>query len=270
VDHPGVGRLYDFYLGGHASWAIDRELGKRVLAAFPLAGHVARANRLCHQRVVRHLAGLGIRQFVDVGAGPPTLGSTHQVAERVDQDARVIYVDNEPVTVAHMQLSLEQDIEPDRHAAIMADLRDPDELWAAVASTDLIDLTQPVALLLMATLHAAGTRRADISERAVARYRELLSPGSYLAISHATDESLPDEVANGLAAVKQLYDTYSRPLIWRSHQQILDLFGPFVLLDPGLTWTSQWHQKEANPAEPAVPFASSNESVLQVGVARKP
>ncbi|HEX4700590.1 MAG TPA: SAM-dependent methyltransferase, partial [Pseudonocardiaceae bacterium] len=153
LEHPSVARVYDFYLGGTANWAIDREFGKKVLARFPLLRPIAKANRLFLHRAVRHLVRQGVRQFVDIGSGVPTMGNTHQIADELAPDCRVVYIDNEPVAVAHSQMLLDQNGDPERHAAINADLREPDELWQRVRDTDVLDLTQPVALLLVAVLH---------------------------------------------------------------------------------------------------------------------
>lgn len=272
LQHPSVARVYDFYLGGNANWAIDREFGKRVLASFPLLRPIAKANRLFLHRAVRHLARLGIRQFVDIGSGVPTMGPTHQVADEVAPDSKVVYIDYEPVAVAHSQVLLDRHGDRDRHAAINADLREPDELWDRVAQTGVIDLDQPVALLMIAVLHVMqpGADGTDIGAQAVARYRRLMAPGSYLALSHITDEGVPEEVGEKLVELKRMYDTRSSSsAIWRTHGEIRDLFGDFDLVEPGLCWTTQWHPEETSPMSPVVRFATPNESVVWAGVGRK-
>jgi hypothetical protein len=268
---PSVARVYDWYLGGSANWAIDREFGEKVLARFPLLRPIAIANRLYLHRLVRHLVKQGVRQFVDIGSGVPTMGNTHAVADEVSPDCRVVYVDYEPVAVAHSTILLEQQGDSTRHAAIQGDLRDPDGLWEKVADTGVIDFDQPVALLMIAVLHVAqpGPDGTDVGPAAVARYRELLNPGSYLAVSHITDEGVPPELDQKLVELKQLYDSSSSPVIWRSHAEIRGLLGDFDVLEPGMTWTPLWHPEETGPNAQLIEFAAPNESVIYAGVGRK-
>ncbi|QUQ64419.1 SAM-dependent methyltransferase [Kutzneria sp. CA-103260] len=272
LDHPSVARVYDWYLGGNANWAIDREFGERVLTTFPLLRPIAIANRLFLHRVVRHLVRQGVRQFVDIGSGVPTMGNTHQVADEVAPDSRVVYIDHEPVAVAHSQVLLEQNGDPARHASINADLRNPDRLWQRVIETGVIDLDEPIALLVIAVLHVQQPDGdgVDVGQRAIARYRELLPSGSYLAISHITDDGVPEDVAGKLVELKRMYDTSSSPVIWRSRDQIRELFGGFELVSPGMGWTSSWHPEETGPTSPVIEFDRPNEAVIWAGVGRKP
>jgi S-adenosyl methyltransferase len=272
LDHPSVARVYDYYLGGSANWAIDRQFGEKVLAQFPLLRPIAEANRVYLQRVVRHLVRQGVHQFVDIGAGIPTMGATHTVADDLAKDCRVVYVDNEPVAVAHSQILLDQAGDTKRHAAINADLREPDELWRQVLETGVLDQSEPIALLLIAVLHVhqPGRDGQDIGAESVGRLRQLLPSGGYLAISHITTEGIPPELDTNLAALKQMYDQRSSSnAIWRTHDEIAALFGEFSLLDPGLTWTADWHPEEASPTAPVVHFVTPNESALWAGVGRK-
>jgi hypothetical protein len=273
LEHPSVARVYDYYLGGTANWAIDREFGKKVLSRFPLLRPIAKANRLFLHRAVRYLVRQGVRQFVDIGSGVPTMGPTHVVADELAPDSRVVYIDNEPVAVAHSEMLLEQHGDPKRHAAINADLRYPDELWRRVSSTGVIDFDQPVALLLIAVLHVhqADQRGEDLGGSSLARFRELLGSGSYLAISHITTEGVPDAQVANLADLKRLYDTSSSSnAIWRDHAEIRELFGDFEIVEPGLTWTPVWHPEETSSIAPVISFNSPNESVILAGVGRKP
>lgn len=271
LEHPSVARVYDWYLGGTANWAIDREFGERVLTTFPLLRPIAIANRLFLHRAVRHLAGLGVRQFVDIGSGVPTMGNTHQVADEVAPDSRVVYIDYEPVAVAHSQVLLEESGDPERHAVINADLRNPDQLWQRVVETGVINLDEPVGLLVIAVMHIQqiGPDGTDIGPQAIARYRELLSPGSYLAISQVTDEGVPDDIAGKLVELKQLYDASSSPVVWRSQADIRALFGDFELVPPGMGWTPAWHPEATGPTSPVIEFDRPNEAVIWAGVGRK-
>jgi hypothetical protein len=272
LEHPSVARVYDWYLGGTANWAIDREFGERVLSMFPLLRPIAIANRLFLHRAVRHLVGLGVRQFVDVGSGVPTMGNTHQVADEVAPDSRVVYIDHEPVAVAHSQVLLEKSGDPARHAVINADLRSPDRLWQRVVETGVIDLDEPIALLVIAVLHVQqpDADGVDAGPRAMARYRELLPPGSYLAVSHLTDDGVPDDMTDKLVELKKMYDTSSSPVIWRTHDQIRALLGDFDLVPPGMGWTQSWHPEETGPNSPVIDFERPNEAAIWAGVGRKP
>jgi O-methyltransferase involved in polyketide biosynthesis len=271
LDRPSVARVYDWYLGGTSNWAIDREFGERVLTAMPIVKPIAMANRLFLNRLVRYLVRAGVRQFVDIGAGIPTMGSTHQVADGLAKDTRVVYADHEPVAVAHSRALLEKYGDPNRHAAINGDLRDPDGLWERVLATGVIDPEQPIALLLIAVLHVQqlDADGVEIGPTVVARYRELLSSGSYLAISHGTTEGLPEQVEAQLNALKRMYDASGSPVIWRSHAEIEAMLGDFELVEPGMTWTSLWHPEETGSDAPSIEFDSPEESVVYVGVGRK-
>lgn len=271
LDHPTAARVYDWLLGGTANWAIDREFGTKVVARFPLLKDISLANRLFLHRSVRHLARLGVRQFIDVGSGIPTMGNTHQVADEVAPDSRVVYIDNEPVAVAHSKILLEEEGDPDRHAAIQADLRDPDELWSAVHQTGVIDFSQPVALLLVAVLHFQQLRHGvDRGPAAVARLRQLLPSGSYLVLSHTTYEGVPQPLYENLVDLDEMYKSTANPVIWRPQAEIRAMFGDFELIEPGMTWTTVWHPEDSSPRSPKIEFDTPEESVILVGVARKP
>jgi hypothetical protein len=268
-----VAGVYDYYLGGNANSASDRQFGNTVMATFPLVRLIALANRIFLHRAVRHLMRLGIRQFVDVGSGMPTMGNTHAIAEEFDSGAAtVVYVDNDPGTVAHSRFLIGQTGDPARHAVIHADLRDPDRLWQRVADTGLIQLTEPVALLFIAVLHIRQLDGAgrDVAPRSLARYRELLSHGSYLALSHATKEHVPDHIGAKLSDLGPMYAARISQVRWRSRDDIAQFFGDFELLPPGITWTPLWHPEESAPGSPVVTFTSPGESAVLAGIGRKP
>lgn len=273
LERPSVARVYDYLLDGHTNWAVDREFGDRAVDAFPLLKLVAKANRQFLFRAVRHLMRRGVRQFIDLGAGVPTMDHTHTVADRYEPgSARVVYVDNEPVAVAHAQVLLEQEGDARRHTAINGDLRAPHRIWEQVAGTELIDFDRPVALLMIAVLHVQQRDEdgRDIGNDVTAAYRELLPQGSYLAISHLTDDGVPPELNESLRELKKTYDGGGNPVIWRSRQQIADLFGNFELIDPGLTWTPLWHPEEKGSAFENIVFEQPSEAVIYAGVGRKP
>lgn len=274
LEHPSVARVYDYYLGGTANWAIDREFGKKVLTRFPLLRPIAKANRLFLHRVVRYLVRQGVRQFVDIGSGVPTMGNTHQVADELAPGtAHVVYVDNEPVAVAHSEMLLDQHGDRTRHAVINADLREPDQLWDQVRRTGVIDLNEPVALLLIAVLHLQqpGPDGQDVGAASVARYRELMAPGSYLAISQLTQDGVGPAMVERLDELDRMYRASgSSSAQYRSQQEIRDLFGDFTIVEPGLTWTPLWHPEETSSIAPVISFEVPNESAIIAGAGRKP
>jgi S-adenosyl methyltransferase len=215
----------------------------------------------------------GVRQFIDLGAGVPTVDHIHSIADQADAGStKVVYVDHEPVAVAHAQILLEEQGDPHRHVAINADLRAPQRLWQQITETGLIDFSKPLAMLMIAVLHMRqqDEHGRDIGDQIVAHYRELLPRGSYLAISHITDEGVPADIADKLAQLKTMYDTSSSPVIWRSHTQIADLLGNFELINPGLTWTPCWHPEETGSSIQHISFNHPSESVIYAGVGRKP
>jgi hypothetical protein len=200
------------------------------------------------------------------------------VADEVRQEAgampdvRVVYVDNDPVAVAHATMLLGREGDAARHAVIEADLRRPDELWQKALDTQLLDPDEPIALLLIAILHVHQPDGSgiDIGPDAVARFRELLPVGSFLAISHITDEGVPDELGDKLVELKRMYDeSSSSDVIWRSHADIQALLDDFRLVEPGWTWTPEWHPEETGPNVRTVTFRTPNESVIWAGVGKK-
>jgi hypothetical protein len=277
LDRPSVARLYDYFLGGSANWAIDRDFGERVLTRLPLIRDMAIANRLFLNRVVRHLTRLGVRQFLDIGAGVPTAGNTHQVADQLavaagrTPDTRVVYADNEPVAVAHAELLLDSDGDPNRHAAIDADLRDPDDLWRKALDTELLEPDEPIALLLIAVLHfhQAGPDGNDIGAECVARFRELLPAGSFLAVSHTTIDGVPVEIQDKLAELGMMYEASSNKGMGRTRAEIASLLGDFRLVEPGWRWTPEWHPEETGPGARSVAFPAPNHAAVWCGVGEK-
>lgn len=276
LSRPSIARIYDYFLGGDANWEIDRRFADELLDEFPILRPIARSNRLFLHRLVRYLTKQGIRQFVDLGSGVPTMGHAHEVAEQVAPgQVRVAYVDHEPVAVAHSRSLLRQYGDEDRHTAIHADLRDPAGLWQKIAETGVIDLDEPVGLLMIAVLHiqqlpAPGRPASeDLGPALVETYRELLAPGSYLGISHVTNEGIPAEFAAMLARIKTRYDESGSPVVWRTAGEIRELFGNFRFVDPGLVWTPEWHPDEAVVTDEEPHLDDVKQSIVLAGVARK-
>jgi len=252
-----VARVYDYWLGGSHNFLPDQDLGRSMAAVDPNVKAIARANRAFLGRAVRFLAASGIRQFLDIGSGIPTEGNVHEVAQQAEPACRVAYAEVDPVAVAHSKAILAGN---PGAAIIEADLREPDKILAHEQMRRLIDLGQPTGLLLVAVLHCIGD--ADDPWRIVATLRDALAPGSYLVLSHATNESRPDVVR---AAEKVYHRSAPSDGRTRSREEILHFFDGFDLAEPGLTYVPQW--RPDSPAD--VPDDPSTLWFL-VGVARKP
>src|SRR4051794_27903094 len=186
MTRPSAARMYDYYLGGAHNFGVDREVASKMLALFPDGAMIAQANRAFLHRTVRYMLDRGVRQFLDIGSGIPTSGNVHETAQQVEPEARVLYVDHDPVAVAHSELLLRDEPRAD---VLQADLRRPDEIFEAPQLRDLLDLSQPVGVLMIAVLHFVAPE--DEPEAFVGRLRELLPAGSHLAISHGTGQGRP-------------------------------------------------------------------------------
>jgi O-methyltransferase involved in polyketide biosynthesis len=254
---PSSARMYDFYLGGTHNFEADREAARRVIAAMPEAPAIARVNRGFLGRAVRFLLDAGVRQFLDVGSGVPTVGNVHEIAQRIDPDARVVYVDIDPVAVIHARQLLAGN---DRATAIVADLRRPEDLLGLLhepSQRAVLDLSRPVGLLLVSMLHFVPGEEAY---QAVTALRDALAPGSYLVLTHGATEGFdPGEAAQ----VQGVYQQTTTPGRLRSRPGVKRFFGDFDLVPPGLVWVREWH-----PAGPD--YGQANKVGMLAGVARKP
>ncbi|HEU4947222.1 MAG TPA: SAM-dependent methyltransferase [Kribbella sp.] len=227
---PNGARIYDAMLGGKDNFAVDRAAVEQMLKANPMAPRTARANRDFLGRAVRYLGGeCGIQQFLDIGTGLPTVQNVHEVALEQDPEAKVVYVDYDPVVVTHGKALLagSKTVE-----VIQGDLRRPSEVLAAAGRS--LDLSQPVAVLLVAILHFISDD--ENPQNIVREFREAMAPGSYLVISHTADES----AETVMGAAKQGFKMAGAPLTPRSRAQISALFEGFELVDPGLVDVRQW------------------------------
>ena len=234
VSTPSPARLYNYYLGGKDNFAADREAAEAILAVMPEGRQVARENRAFLRRVVRHLtAEAGIRQFVDLGTGLPTQGNVHEVAREVAAGVRVVYVDNDPIVLAHGEALLVRD---EHTTFVEADMRRPDEILAHPKLRERIDFSRPVAVLFVSVLQFV----TDDGEAAglVRRFRDELCPGSHVAISTITSTGQDEE------KVKTIIEAYQRstaPAVLRTRPQIERLFGDLDLAAPGLVTAPEWH-----------------------------
>lgn len=233
---PSVSRIYDYYLGGSHNFEVDREAARRAMEAMPGLPKVMQANRAFMRRAVRYAVDSGITQFLDIGSGIPTFGNVHEVAQAAAPEARVVYVDNDPVAVAHSQAVLEG---TERTRIAAADLREPATILNSPQVQDLLDLDRPVALLLIAVLHF--TTDADEPEKAVAELLDALAPGSLLVLTHASLESGPMTSEQG-GAVQGVYQRASSPLVMRSRAGVERFFDGLELVEPGLVAMPDWRR----------------------------
>ncbi|MGW0289002.1 SAM-dependent methyltransferase [Streptomyces tuirus] len=249
ISVPSVSRMYDYYLGGSHNFEVDREAARRAMEFMPGLPKVMQANRAFMRRAVRYAAGQGVSQFLDVGSGIPTFGNVHEVAQAARPGARVVYVDHDPVAVAHSQAVLE---DSDDAGVVAADLRKPQEILRSPEVERLIDLNQPVALLLVAILHFVEDE--DDPYGAVAELREALAPGSLLVLSHACYEGipLPPERAGGAVDV---YEDIRNPLIMRSREEIARFFEGYDMVEPGLVAMPHWRPDTAPEDEDPYAFS---------------
>ena len=238
---PSIARVYDYLLGGKDNFACDREVADRLRAEVPEAPVMAAQNRAFLGRVVRFLADRGITQFVDIGAGLPTRHNVHQVAQSVNPDARVAYVDNDPIVLAHARALL---AENQHTIAVDGDLRDPATILADPDLNKLIDLDRPVAFLLIGILYffADADRPFDI----VDQLKAAMPPGSYLAISHVVS----DYDLAGITRAQEIYRGFLHRSgdARRTRAQVQTFFDGLDLVEPGLVCVRDWHDDRPDPS----------------------
>ena len=232
VTRPSIARIYDYLLFGKDNFAADRAAADRLMESRLDPRRLALANRGFLRRAVRFLARQGISQFLDLGSGLPTSPSVHEVAREVIADARVVYVDHDPIVVAHNDALLAT---RDGVVTIRADVRDPDAVIGHEALARCLDFGRPVAVLLLSVLHFISPE--EDAPGIIARFREHMAPGSYLAISIGTSDGADPEM---LANATETYADARMPFTLRSRAQIMDLFKGFDLVEPGLVSLPDW------------------------------
>ncbi|MER7013577.1 SAM-dependent methyltransferase [Saccharopolyspora sp. NPDC000359] len=254
LEKPNAARVYDYYLGGDHNFAVDRGMAEEAIAMWPDLPLIMQANRAFLRRAVQYCAERGIRQFLDLGSGIPTVGNVHEVAQQAAPGARVVYVDTDPIAVAYSRKLLQDN--PDA-TIVDADLRDPEAVLASPEVAELLDLSQPIALMMVAVLHFVTDD--DEPGKIVARYREAMAPGSYLVISHASAESRPDV---GPAHADLYRRRTSTPMTMRTRSEVTGFFEGFELVDPGVVFLQQWRSAEVGEQPERFPGLA--------GVGRKP
>jgi len=253
-------RIYNYLLGGKDNFAADREAATQAIAAFPGLVAWARNNRAFLARAVRYLVSeAGVRQFLDIGTGLPTEENTHEVAQRIAPESRIVYVDNDPVVLVHAQALLTSSPEG-ATAYIKADLRDPETILQAAATT--LDFTRPVALMLLAILHVIPSK--DDPWEIVARIMTALPSGSYLVISHPASDIHATQIAEMTKRFNQrLGNVVSAG---RTREEVARFFAGLDLVEPGIVPTPQWRP----PAPQFGPADGQGEDPAYAAVGRKP
>jgi hypothetical protein len=249
-----IARVYDYFLGGKDNFPADREAAARILKGNPGMRDTCREQREYLRRAVRFLANAGIRQFIDIGTGLPTQENTHEVAQRITPDARVAYIDNDPIVLAHARV-LMADQDRGRTVFIHADARDPEKLLADPALTDVIDFTQPVAVLMIGILHFMPDEERP--GELIGTLLDAVPEGSYLAVSHGTPDFAP-EMGD---AVQAAYQASSMPCRVRSSAEVMELLQGVELVDPGLVLLAEWR--------PDSPVPANRQQITYAAVGRK-
>jgi hypothetical protein len=233
LEKPSSARAYDFVLGGNHNFAVDREFVRQIQAVYPESKYFAIMNRAYLRRVVLYLIEQGIRQFLDLGSGIPTVGNVHEIAQAADPSARVVYVDIEHVAVAHSQLLLQDN---DNAVMVHADITQPGLVLNDSATREILDFNQPIAILGITIGHYV----LEAANSVFAAYRDAVVPGSYLALSHLTDDFVDmNEITTGMSQTQNSV----KP---RTKAEILEFFGDWELVEPGLVTTSQWRPDRDN------------------------
>ncbi|MFE3188560.1 SAM-dependent methyltransferase [Nocardia sp. NPDC059240] len=261
---PSIARVYDYLLGGKDNYAVDREIGDFFIKDLPGSVDIAYANRNCLVRAVGEISRSGINQFIDIGSGLPTADNVHQVAQRHLDDPHVVYVDNDPIVLAHGRALLETD----KHTTVIqADLRDSDAIRNHPEVARLIDFRRPVAVIFSAILHHLNNDEKP--EQVVRFWADQIPSGSMLYISHFRS-GFNEETR---VAEQKLQSTFGRGR-WRTDEEILTLFGDLEILEPGLVPCSLWRPE---PTADGVPRIGSDhhdlsvwEQLISAALSRKP
>jgi hypothetical protein len=257
VSVPSAARLYDYMLGGAHNFAVDRTMAQKIERDMPHVRSGARVNRAFLARAVRFMVDQGVRQFLDIGSGIPTVANVHEVAQGLAPECRVVYVDRDPVAVAHSELILAGN---DSVRVLQADLRDPDSILNSPEAR-LLDFDQPIGLLMLFVLHWVPTEADPWG--LLKHYREALPSGSYLAITHSADDHTNEEIRGAIAKMNQAGGDQA---VERSWDEIVAFFGDFELVEPGLVRFAEW--RASGPGD-----FSDDPTVNEIaygGVGRKP
>lgn len=239
ISMPNAARMYDYLLGGCHNFAIDRETAEKAMAAGRVSPLPARANRSFLRRAVRFMVDQGVEQFLDLGSGIPTVGNVHEIAQYAKPEAHVVYVDNEPIAVAHAR----QLLAGNPSAAIIgSDLRDVEVILNDPETRRLLDFDKPVGVLMVAVFHFIP----DLDDPAgiIGRYLGALRAGGYLALSHYTEDGYTPEKRKLAAAGRAAYGTQ---VVGRSRDELAGLMGGLEIVEPGVVYTPEWRPDDEQP-----------------------
>jgi trans-aconitate methyltransferase len=245
---PHTARVWNYFLGGKDNYAVDREAGERYRQIFPEIIDIARTDRAFLGRAVRYLTReAGIRQFLDIGTGLPTMDNTHEVAQRAAPESKIVYVDNDPLVLMHAQALLTSTPQGTCDY-IEADLREPDKILQQAANT--LDFTQPIAIMLLAIVQFIPDH--DEAHHIVTRLLQALPPGSHLAMTHATLDFGDQTSTNANTEAQRLWNQQATETITpRTRQQITRYFDGLHLIEPGLVSLPHWRPEPNRFGQPA-------------------
>jgi hypothetical protein len=255
IDRPSAARIYDYALGGLHNFAVDREAARQTFAQMPDLPLLMQANRAFLRRAVQFLVGMGIRQFLDIGSGIPTIGNVHEVSRQLAPETRVMYVDVDPIAVAHSRAILASD---PLSGVLQEDLRRPDRILTHPVVRGLLDFSQPIGLLLVAVMQFVPEE--DDPPGIVARLRDALAAGSYVAISQPTNDNREEEAAGVEKVIRGLPGSFA----YASRKSFTRLFTGWELVEPGIVWVPQWH-----PDSPDSVGEQPERSMVYAGVGYK-
>ncbi|WP_024804982.1 SAM-dependent methyltransferase [Nocardia sp. BMG51109] len=246
ASRPSAARMYHYYLSGEAVFEVDKIFGEHLFQVFPYADVWAHHNRTFLRRAVKFMVAQGIRQFLDIGSGLPTVGNTHEVARAEAPESRVVYVDNDLEAVHRADELLRAQRAMDDTAVIEADLRHPDLILDHPDTRRLIDFDRPLGLLIISVWPFIPD--ADRPRELMARLRDRLPSGSYVAMSHASMSEVGDELKELATEISAMYAETSDPLTMRDRDDVAALFDGLRLVEPGLAYASDWRTDE--PVDP--------------------
>lgn len=238
LEIPSGARVYDYYLGGSHNFAVDRAMARRAIELWPDLPQIMQANRAFLRRATRYLVSRGITQFLDIGSGIPTVGNVHEVAQDVLPEARVVYVDIDPVAVAHSRAILAGNPRAD---IVQAELSDVGAIMSDPRAARLLDPSQPIGVLMVALLHFVPDEANPA--KIISMYRDVMVPGSHVVLSHATHEGRPDQADSHI----ELYQRTPTPMTMRSRSRIEVLLDGFDVVPPGVVFLPLWRPE--SPAD---------------------
>ena len=261
VRYPNTARIWNYQLGGKDNFAVDRQASEAANAmvsglGVPAGADTAVESRHLLQRMVDYMLGQGVRQFLDLGSGLPNMANTHQIAHRVALGARIVYADIDPMVSTHAAALMAGP----NVVTLRADLREPEQVLSDPRVRNLLDFGQPVGIMLMCVLHCLWDREDPWG--VVRQFRDAVAPGSYLALSHMTDEAHP-QAAEGLFRMTQDLH-WNTPLISRNRAAITRFFDGFTLVEPGLVRPAQWRPDLDNPLRTRREHDGDDEPVLKL------